>query len=143
MKTDIRFPARPGAYVLVIDLARPLRFQVAGGNTVFLPAGRYAYCGSARGPGGLAARLARHMRLPKPVHWHVDHLTAAGRVAAVGITREDDECALFDKIARLPGVGVPAPGLGSSDCRRCAAHLAAVDAAFGPAAIGLVDVLVA
>ncbi|MGE5612498.1 MAG: DUF123 domain-containing protein, partial [Bacillota bacterium] len=62
-------PATPGAYVLVIRLDR----AAAG-----LPAGRYLYCGSARGPGGLRARVGRHMRKGKVVRWHVDRLTEAG-----------------------------------------------------------------
>ena len=143
MRTEIRCSAGPGAYVLVIDLARPLMFSIARGRPVRLPAGRYAYCGNARGPGGLAARLARHARRDKPVHWHVDRLTSAGRIAGIGTTQHGDECALFERIMGLSGSRVPVRGLGSSDCTRCAAHLAAVDPAFSPAAIGLVDALAA
>lgn len=33
------------------------------------------------------------------------------------------ECAIVAAIGALPGVTVPAPGFGSSDCRVCPAHL--------------------
>jgi len=143
LRTEFHCPTQPGAYVLVVDLAEPLDFSVAGGRTVRLEPGRYAYCGSARGPGGLAARLNRHLRAAKPVHWHVDHLTAAGQIAGVGFRVNGRECDLFEEITRLPGVRIPVRGLGSSDCANCAAHLAAVDPAFVPAAIGLPDALAA
>ena len=133
----------PGAYVLVVDLARPLRFRIAGNRAIGLVPGRYAYCGSAHGPGGLAARLSRHVRPDKPIRWHIDHLTGSGTVAAIGVLADGRECALFDRVAGLPGTSIPVPGLGSSDCSRCAAHLAAVAPAFGPGMIGLPDLMAA
>ncbi|MFO8145391.1 MAG: DUF123 domain-containing protein, partial [Candidatus Syntrophosphaera sp.] len=42
--------------------------------------------GSARGPGGLAARIARHQREPKPRHWHIDYLRAHAELIAVWYT---------------------------------------------------------
>jgi len=143
LRTEIDCPASPGAYLLVIDLDRPLTFPIAGGRIAALPPGRYAYCGSARGLGGLAARVARHLRHDKLAHWHVDHLTRAGRIVAVGILSDGRECALFDAVSQLSGAEIPVPGLGSSDCARCAAHLAAGGPAFLPRAIGLTDALAA
>ncbi|EJW13489.1 Endonuclease III [Rhodovulum sp. PH10] len=112
-------PAEPGAYVLGLLLARPVALRV-GGAACTLPAGRYLYCGSARGPGGLRARVTRHLARRKRIHWHVDRLTTRGRVVAVWIAPGGDECALVRDLAGLP---VPLPGFGSSDCRRCASHL--------------------
>ncbi|MDA8230600.1 MAG: GIY-YIG nuclease family protein [Magnetospirillum sp.] len=106
-------PALPGAYVLAIILDAPM----AG-----LPAGRYLYCGSARGPGGLRARLGRHMRKGKAVRWHVDRLTEAGWVLGAWVFPDQSECDLVAQLARLP---VPLPGFGSSDCRVCPSHLLA------------------
>ena len=39
-----------------------------------LQAGTWLYVGSARGPGGLAARVGRHWRDGVPKHWHMDYL---------------------------------------------------------------------
>ncbi|PWB88845.1 histidine--tRNA ligase, partial [Methylocystis sp. MitZ-2018] len=74
----------------------------------------------ARGPGGLRARLARHMRKDKRAHWHVDQLALAGEIVGAFILEGGDECALN---AALDGFPIPLPGFGSSDCRRCEAHL--------------------
>ncbi len=114
-------PATAGAYALWLRLDAPLDVR-AGKIVARLPAGDYLYCGSANGPGGLRARLARHMRREKRPHWHIDQLTTAGRVLGAFIVEGGSECALNAALAGLP---IAAPGFGSSDCPRCAAHLRA------------------
>jgi len=47
-----------GAYVLAIQLAGSLIVTLPGKPATILGAGRYLYCGSARGPGGLAPSRA-------------------------------------------------------------------------------------
>lgn len=107
-------PPTPGAYALIITL------DACSGN---LPPGHYLYAGSARGPGGIRARVRRHLSTTKSIHWHVDRLTTAGRVGDVIALPGGRECAIVAAICDLPGVTVPAPGFGSSDCRACPAHL--------------------
>lgn len=125
----------PGAYVLVIDLARPLALDLPFSRPTVLAPGRYAYCGSAYGPGGLRARLGRHLREHKSLRWHVDRLTAAGHVSALAAVPGGSECALFTRVLETKGAAVPVPGFGSSDCRRCTAHLASVSMDFDPVPI--------
>jgi len=36
--------------------------------------GLYAYIGSAKGPGGVKARLCRHLKGKGKTHWHIDYL---------------------------------------------------------------------
>lgn len=115
-------PAAAGAYVLLIELAVPVTVRLGGGRGGELPAGRYLYCGSARGPGGLRARVGRHMRRGKSVRWHVDQLTEAGKVLGAWAIPGGDECALNARLDRLP---IPLPGFGASDCVRCVSHLRA------------------
>lgn len=117
-------PNAPGAYALWLRLDAPL-LATAGRVGALLAPGDYLYCGSAKGPGGLRARLARHMRREKRAHWHVDQLTAAGVALGAFIAVGGDECALNAALATLP---VPIPGFGSADCPRCAAHLRALPA---------------
>ncbi|MGJ0505005.1 MAG: GIY-YIG nuclease family protein [Methylocystis sp.] len=112
-------PTTAGAYVLALRLDAPLNVRV-GKTSASLSAGDYLYCGSARGPGGLRARLARHMRPQKRAHWHIDQITSAARILGAFIDEAGDECALNAALDRLPA---PVAGFGSSDCRRCAAHL--------------------
>jgi hypothetical protein len=42
------------------------------------------------------------------------------------------ECGLLDRLLKAPGAAVPVPRFGSSDCRRCPAHLVALPADFDP-----------
>jgi histidyl-tRNA synthetase len=111
-------PACAGAYVLLVVLAAPLELMVPRRAT--LAPGRYLYCGSAKGPGGLRARLGRHMRRGKTVRWHIDRLTEAGAVPGAWVVPGGDECALAAALAHLE---VPVPGFGSSDCATCRSHL--------------------
>ena len=65
-------------------------------------------------------------RAKKPLHWHIDYLTAAlpivDVVAAAGKARL--ECIWVKRLISLDGTSVPAPGFGSSDCQNgCRAHL--------------------
>ncbi|MDX1575573.1 MAG: GIY-YIG nuclease family protein [Kiloniellales bacterium] len=112
-----------GAYVLFIELERAVALRATSLGTPVLAPGRYAYCGSAHGPGGLKARISRHLRRGKAPHWHVDHLTAAGRIVALGLAPGGSECALVEGLGGQAGIDVPLAGFGSSDCRRCRAHL--------------------
>lgn len=120
------WPPEPGAYVLLLDITLPQAFHAGRLGLVTLTAGRYAYVGSARGPGGLRARLARHVRRERRLHWHIDHLTQRVAVAQVywRAAREPLECRWAGELLRLPDATVPAPGFGSSDCRAgCRSHL--------------------
>lgn len=112
-------PAAPGAYALWLALEAPLAVT-AGRRAATLPPGDYLYCGSANGSGGLRARLARHLRLEKRAHWHVDQLTAVARVHGAFLIAGGSECALNAALSALP---IPLPGFGSSDCPRCVSHL--------------------
>ncbi len=123
---DTDWPVQPGVYVLIFDVAEPLTLPVGRLGRVDLTSGRYAYVGSARGPGGLRGRLARHLRPQKRLHWHVDYLT---RCVAVGqvywlAAAEPLECRWVQALQRLPGAAPGPAGFGSSDCRAgCRSHL--------------------
>jgi Uri superfamily endonuclease len=117
-------PERGGTYVLLLNLSRSKTIQVGRLGRFRFPAGWYAYVGSAHGPGGLAARLRRHLRASKPLHWHVDYLRAYARPIETWYTAGNCacECTWAQGLAALPGAHIPAPRFGASDCR-CAAHL--------------------
>ena len=121
-------PTAPGAYALLIEVPRPFELPIRRLAERGLAAGRTLYGGAANGPGGIRARVRRHLRHDKAIRWHVDRLTAVGRVVAVHAAPGGSECALFEQVMKTPGASVPAPGFGGSDCRRCPAHLAAVSA---------------
>lgn len=116
-------PALPGAYLLLLTLTEPMTVGLPHRPAVTLPAGRYLYAGSARGPGGIRARLARHMRADKRPHWHIDQLTRGGTVDGAWVLPGGNECAVVAALAHLPA---PIPGFGSTDCRTCVSHLLAL-----------------
>jgi Uri superfamily endonuclease len=117
-----------GSYTLVVALASDTTLTAGALGEFDLPAGAYAYTGSALGSGGFS-RVDRHRRTARGEHdvrhWHVDHLLGhpAARidrvVRSVGV---DVECAVAE---RLPNG--PVDGFGASDCG-CGAHLAGPDA---------------
>lgn len=86
--------------------------------------GFYAYVGSALGPGGLKARVNRHLQPAARLHWHIDYLRQQTEWAAVwyayGSVRQ--ECAWAAAFSSLRGSTIPLRGFGSSDCG-CPAHL--------------------
>lgn len=113
-------PPGPGAYVVAIAVAAPLAVRLGGGVSARLRPGRYLYCGSAYGPGGLPARLGRHFRKDKSIRWHVDQLTTAGEVRGAWAIPGGDECELVARLGFLP---LPIEGFGASDCAHCRSHL--------------------
>lgn len=115
-------PGEGGAYALLIRLDEPLKLNIPKFRGHRLIPGDYAYCGSAYGPGGIRARVSRHLRARKQLRWHVDRLTADGWIVQVGVIVSGLECKLVAEIMLRGGI-IPLPGFGSSDCRRCAAHL--------------------
>jgi Uri superfamily endonuclease len=122
----VDLPPAGGAYVLhlAVFFARPLVIEHLGRQ--HFPAGHYFYCGSARGAGGLRARVGRHVRGDGQPRWHIDYLRAVAEVREVFYTVTDIplECAWSQALAQLPEAFIPTPGFGASDCRSgCGAHL--------------------
>lgn len=116
-----------GTYALALSVGTETTLEVGALGTVSVPAGGYAYVGSALGTGGFS-RVERHRRVAVGEHdvrhWHIDHLLGSPTVSwegAIALPQSDCECAL----ARSLGSG-PIPEFGSSDCD-CRSHLARRD----------------
>lgn len=90
---------RTGTYVLIIELNKTCKISVGALGVISFDGGYYAYVGSARGPGGLRARLRRHLSRPKKRRWHIDFLLHRARprsaVVFLSGTREDSLAALL------------------------------------------------
>jgi Uri superfamily endonuclease len=131
----MELPGEPGSYILELVLPENTALRTGRlGEFEFL-AGRYIYLGSAQSPGGLRARLSRHLHptsYPRKLHWHIDYLRRiCTPVALCYLTHAlrdflpvPLECLWSKYIYRLSGSQVPAPGFGSSDCKSgCKSHL--------------------
>lgn len=118
-----RFGSEPGTYVLFIAVTAATELAVGRLGTLRFEAGHHAYVGSAFGPGGLEARLRRHLRADKRRHWHIDYLLDAASVTRIWTVAglERLECQLAGQLAATRGAGLVA-GFGASDCG-CSSHL--------------------
>ena len=117
-------PDSRGTYVLWFDLVRTVEIDVGRLGPITLAPGAFAYVGSAMGPGGLRARLKRHLGGPERRHWHIDYLTKTHRPSAffVALGSQRLECA-WTQAMLAAGAKTPVVGFGSSDCRQgCQAH---------------------
>jgi endonuclease-3 len=116
-----------GTYSLVIEIPRAIDLSIGALGRQELPAGWYAYTGSALGSGGFA-RVDRHRRVAAGdhdvCHWHVDYLLGHDATAIEDIVRADGRDIECDVAGALPEG--PVDGFGASDCD-CGSHLAHAD----------------
>ena len=61
-----------GSYILLLDLDNNLEIPVGKLGNISFQKGHYVYVGSALN--GLDARIKRHLRKHKKIHWHIDYL---------------------------------------------------------------------
>ena len=126
----LSIPKAPGTYALVFHVSEEMRVPVGRLGWLHLWPGVYAYVGSARGPGGLAARVRRHLQRTKTPHWHIDYLTTSLLPTMVLFTTDPHvtECAWVQQWLQENGTFVPLKGMGNGDCRKgCPAHFVGLD----------------
>jgi Uri superfamily endonuclease len=113
----------PGTYALILQSHSTETVQVGRWGQLDLKPGYYLYIGSAFGPGGVQARVSRHLRLNKRTHWHIDYLRDY-------VTPVEDWVSYAEKhlehewagvLIGVPGM-IPLQGFGCSDCG-CFSHL--------------------
>jgi Uri superfamily endonuclease len=114
----------PGSYALILHAVHSTNLLVGKAGRLEVRPGIYIYTGSAFGPGGLYGRLARHLRSPFRLHWHIDYLRRGTVPLEVWVLPggENHEHAWAKALTGLPRAHLPMLGFGASDCR-CPAHL--------------------
>jgi Uri superfamily endonuclease len=119
-----RLDSRPGTYALILVSSTGQPVQVGKRGRLIVRPGFYVYVGSAFGPGGLGARVARHCREQKRLRWHIDYLRAAAAPDEVWYTLDpvSVECRWAEAFRQMPGSSMPMDGFGASDCS-CRTHL--------------------
>ncbi|QIO21261.1 DUF123 domain-containing protein [Haloarcula sp. JP-L23] len=120
-----------GTYTIVLERDSDGPIAVGALGDLSLPAGWYAYTGSALGSGGFS-RVDRHRAVASgdndARHWHVDYLLGddATRFDTVVTTRADVECAVAERLHDA-AVTDSVSGFGCSDCG-CRTHLVSAEA---------------
>ena len=114
----------PGTYALVCESVCGTEVSVGRLGALAVRKGWYIYLGSAFGPGGIRARVARHVSQSSNRHWHIDYLWPALRIGEIWYShdpmRREHEWVRI--LRRVTGCSVPLQRFGASDCR-CEAHL--------------------
>lgn len=111
-----------GSYLLLLKFTEVVNVEVGKLGELSVKPGFYIYSGSAFGPGGLNARIGRHLRRLKKLRWHIDYLRQeVDNVAAYFLANARSECTFANELI-IAGGEVPMKGFGSSDCR-CISHL--------------------
>lgn len=116
--------SEPGTYALVMQSTREQSIAVGALGEMIVRSSVYVYVGSAFGPGGVRARVQRHLSAGGARHWHVDYLRAVTTVEEVWYTHDTlrRECLWGSILREGDGASVPLSGFGASDCD-CIAHL--------------------
>lgn len=117
-------PSSPGIYALALRIEVPNTKQIGRLGTFTFSAGNYLYLGSARGAGGISARVRRHLRdtSEKQRHWHIDWLREIAHPTGVIWSHPSNapECEWATTLK--PFVSREPARFGASDCR-CEGHL--------------------
>jgi Uri superfamily endonuclease len=124
MPDCVPFGSSAGTYAILLEVLRPQGITVGALGHKRFEAGAYLYVGSARGSGGLRARIAHHRRVTDRPHWHIDYLRRHARITMVWVSAGLDrmECEWLSKLADLGALDPGVPGFGASDCH-CRTHL--------------------
>ncbi len=118
-------PQEIGSYCLIFHLKNSIYISIGKLGKFLFNSGYYFYFGSARGSGGLQARLLRHLSMEKKKFWHLDYLRPfMVFVVAVFTMQTNQECVWCQKIQEISAFDVPAKRFGASDCSSsCKSHL--------------------
>ena len=115
--------SEPGTYALVLQSHSAVKVRVGRLSRIDLAPGYYIYVGSAFGPGGVRARVSRHLRTDKPKHWHIDYLREFAIPLSAWVSYEPKRlehqwAQQFYEMSEMTAI----QGFGCSDCR-CYSHL--------------------
>lgn len=107
-----------GCYCLVIKLNDTKTIRIGKLGKIRFDAGHYVYVGSAMN--GLEARLNRHLRHDKKLHWHVDYLLKESQITDIIYNEAGKvECEISRYLSDLTS---SVEDFGCSDCD-CKSHL--------------------
>ncbi|NPA99513.1 MAG: DUF123 domain-containing protein [Crenarchaeota archaeon] len=120
----IRRNSVKGVYLLIIEIIKPLTIMIKKRNYE-LKKTHLIYVGSAHGPGGLSARISRHLKTNKKVHWHIDQVTSSKHAMIKAVCLLPMAPRNYESIisSRLADALEYVPGFGSTDKPEDKSHL--------------------
>lgn len=109
-----------GSYLLILRMDRTMTLEIGRLGKITFSKGYYVYVGSAMT--NLRARMKRHLKKSKKLHWHIDYLAGqASELVPLPIRfSQRHECEIAEALSSIMRMGPP--GFGSSDCS-CQTHL--------------------
>ena len=112
-----------GTYALILRNYSNVTVQIGRWGRICVKPGYYSYIGSAFGPGGVRARVSRHLRKEKRKHWHIDYLREFMEPVGIWYThdRQRFEHIWARSLSDMGGI-TSIHGFGCSDCN-CDSHL--------------------
>lgn len=112
-----------GVYILLLRVERGENVRVGSLGDLWFEEGVYAYIGSGKGPGGVRARLCRHIHGCGRKRWHIDYLrtiaTPIGYSTCCDPARSEPDLYSIMESCLKP----VHKGFGSSDDQRAYSHL--------------------
>lgn len=111
-----------GTYALILHCPSDESIEVGSLGKLTLKQGYYIYVGSAFGPGGVRARVRRHYKRDKVLHWHIDYARGIMPLIEVWYSHESEirEHEWAKVLSADQGID-SIKGFGSSDCG-CGSH---------------------
>jgi sugar fermentation stimulation protein A len=108
-----------GAYLLIMKL-KGQAISIGRLGLLEFSSGYFVYVGSAMN--GLRARVSRHRKQKKKLHWHIDYLLRKAELIRVleFPSNKRQECELSHKLRHIAHSELK--GFGASDCK-CNSHL--------------------
>ncbi|MFC2131288.1 DUF123 domain-containing protein [Bacteroidota bacterium] len=119
-----------GSYQLSIKVKKDITIRVGALGLCRFPQGTYVYTGSAMK--NLRQRVERHLRNDKnkstiSPRWHIDYILSNENTEIISYTlypsKYREECIRNARLLNSKNTEAPVSGFGSSDCRKCKAHL--------------------
>jgi len=112
-----KIPSSKGTYALIFELTNDVKLSIRTLGERTLSKGIYVYVGSARGPGGLKARIKRHLAKTKKLKWHIDYITSTNhfkaRAIVYALTNQDVEHTIASILEKQ--LAIPIQRFGSTD----------------------------
>ena len=115
-----------GTYLLEIFASEKFEINAKKFLGKIFPPGYYYYSGSAQK--GYNARLVRHLKEEKTLHWHIDYLTTIRTNSVTTIflfenAPRNRECEVVQTLINKFHLDDSFSGFGNGDCKTCGTHL--------------------